>query len=412
MTLGSLRNQISVQTISTLLHLGVALLPCAGAVGLPLTCVALGSPDANPAPDVLVLRNGDTLHGKLVNAIQGKVTFHTEDLGDLSLGWDKIRELRTSEKFAVLEKNIKLRGRKNEDHVPIGAVTMRNQSVVVQTENASAPPPILTENALYVLDETEFDKQIHHSPGLFAGWNGSATAGATIVSATQKQYAFSGAVGLVRTVPTVTWLNLRHRDSIGFLGSYGKITEPSYFAAGIFVPEVTTKTAIYHAEAEHDEYLTSRVYALGQVAFDHNFSQNLDLQQIYGGGLGWTVLKRENQSLDLKGTIQYERQTFITGLPGTTERNLVGSTFAADYLLKTKVVTYTQGVQYIPAYNDASAYSVGETNTLGFLTYKNFGFTIGTIDTYLNNPAASLPPTKRNSFQFTMGLTYAINSKY
>jgi hypothetical protein len=34
------------------------------------------------------------------------------------------------------------------------------------------------------------------------------------------------------------------------------------------------------------------------------------------------------------------------------------------------------------------------------------------MDSYLNDPPVSLPPTKRNSFQFTMGLTYAIKSKY
>jgi hypothetical protein len=77
-----------------------------------------------------------------------------------------------------------------------------------------------------------------------------------------------------------------------------------------------------------------------------------------------------------------------------------------------KLLTYTQGVAYIPAYNNPRAYSVNETNTLTFPTYKNLGFTVGTLDSYLNNPPVSLPPTKRNSFQFTAGLTYAIKSKY
>jgi hypothetical protein len=77
-----------------------------------------------------------------------------------------------------------------------------------------------------------------------------------------------------------------------------------------------------------------------------------------------------------------------------------------------KLLTYTQGVAYIPAYNNPRAYSVNETNTLTFPTYKNLGFTLGTLDSYLNNPPASEPPTKRNSFQFTMGFTYAIKSKY
>jgi Protein of unknown function, DUF481 len=383
----------------------------AAALSAAPTCVAQTNPAA-PAPDVLVLSNGDSLHGKFVSAINGTVTFHSDPLGDITLTWDKIKELQTGQKVAAIDKSVKLHGRQNAGKIPTGTVVVQNKSMTVQPESGPALPSIPEENFPYIVDVTTLNKQITGHPSFLQGWNGSATAGATVVTATQKQYAFSGAVGLVRNVPTVSWLNLRNRTSIDFLGSYGKITEPSYFSAGVFVPAVTTKTAIYHAGAERDEYLTSRVYALGLVAFDHNFSQNLDLQQIYGGGLGWTVLKTENQTLDLKGTIQYERQAFITGLPGTTERNLVGSTFAADYLLKTKILTFAQDVAYIPAYNDPSAYSVGETNTLGITAYKNFGFTIGTIDTYLNNPAVSLPPTKRNSFQFTMGLTYAIKSKY
>jgi len=49
---------------------------------------------------------------------------------------------------------------------------------------------------------------------------------------------------------------------------------------------------------------------------------------------------------------------------------------------------------------------------VAFPTYKNLGFSVGTMDSYLNNPPATLPPTKRNSFQFTMGLTYAFKSSY
>jgi hypothetical protein len=392
------------------LSAGIRGIVLAAALSATLTCVAQTKPASTPAPDVLVLSNGDTLHGKFVSAINGTVTFHSDPLGDITLTWDKIKELQTGEKVAAIDKSVKLQGRHNAGKIPTGTVALQNKTVTVQPERGPALPPIPEENVPYIVDVTTMNKQINGHPSLLQGWNGSATAGANVVTATQNQYAFSGAVGLVRSVPTVTWLNARNRTSIDFLGSYGKITEPSYFNAGVFVPEVTTKTAIYHADAERDEYFTPRVYALALVAFDHNFSQNLDLQQIYGGGLGWTVLKTETQTLDLKGTIQYERQAFISGLP--SERNLVGSTFAADYLLKTKILTFSQDLLYIPAYNDPSAYSVGETNTLGFTAYKNFGFTIGTIDTYLNNPAISLPPTKRNSFQFTMGLTYAIKSKY
>ena len=45
--------------------------------------------------------------------------------------------------------------------------------------------------------------------------------------------------------------------------------------------------------------------------YDHNFSQSLQLQQIYGGGIGYTIIKQPKQTLDLKALIQYERQDFI-----------------------------------------------------------------------------------------------------
>ncbi len=67
---------------------------------------------------------------------------------------------------------------------------------------------------------------------------------------------------------------------------------------------------------------------------------------------------------------------------------------------------------FIPAFNNPRAYSAQETDTVTFPTYRNFGFSVGTMDSYLNDPPATLPPTRRNSFQFIMGVTYAIKSSY
>ena len=64
------------------------------------------------------------------------------------------------------------------------------------------------------------------------------------------------------------------------------------------------------------------------------------------------------------------------------------------------------------AYNNSKAYSANETNTLAFPAYKRLSFSVGTLDSYLNDPPVSLPPTKPNSLQFTMGISYAIKSKY
>ncbi len=394
-------------------HRMIGLLVAFSALGLSVNGYAQSKAGENTEPDVLVLSNGDTLHGKFVNEINGKVTFHTDAFGNVTLGWDKIKELHTHQKFAVLNSQEKAPSNKAARQMPTGTLAVQNETITVQPENQPAEPPIPVKHAQYIMDAATLDKQVNREPGFLAGWSGAATAGATLVAATQNQYTVSGGVGLERTVPTVPWLRTRNRSSIGFTGSFGKITQPAYTDPGppaVLVPAVTTKSVIYHADAERDQYFSTRMFALAQTAFDHNYAQNLDLQQIYGGGIGWTALKSPRQQLDLKATMQYEKQQFIKGTPNNL--NLFGSTYSANYLLHTKLFTYTQGLSYIPAYSNLHAYSATETNTFAFPAYKNLAFSIGTLDSYLNNPPASLPPTKRNSFQFTMGITYAIKSKY
>jgi hypothetical protein len=386
-------------------------------LGAALTAIAQTKPSENREPDVLVLSNGDTLHGKLINLIQGKVTFHSDPLGDITISWDKVKEMHTTGRFAVVEKSLKLRGRKSAGDIPAGTLEVANQVVTIQPDSGAASPPIPVKNAVNILDAATLKKELTHEPGFFSGWSGAATAGATVITATENQYTVSGGIDLIRVVPSASWLNPRNRTSVDFTGSFGKIIQPGYTVAAVppataptFVAPVTSKSAIYHADAERDEFLSPHVFALAQTAFDHNYSQDLDLQQIYGGGLGWTVLKKPNQEANIKATVQYEKQSFISSSTGANQ-NLVGSTFAANYLFKTKLLTYMQGVSFIPAYNNARAYSANETNTFAFPAYKNLSFEVGTLDSYLNDPPLSLPPTKRNSFEFTMGLTYAFKAK-
>ena len=383
------------------------------AMGLHLYGAAAdgAAPDKTPENDTLVLANGDVLHGKLMQEVGGTVTFHSHPLGDLTIKWENIKELHTTESYAVFDKTVKTKKRREGKNLPSGPIDVANGLVTMHPASQATIAPIPVKNAEFVMDEKELDKQLNHEPGFFTGWNGSATAGATLVSATENQYAVSGSIGLVRVVPTVTWLDTRNRTSADFSGSFGKITQPGYTSGGVFTPPVVTKSSISHFDAERDEYFSPRMYALGQAAFDHNYSQDLNLQQIYGGGLGWTAIKKETQEADLKGTAQYENQQFITGA-SSANQSLIGSTFSGSYLLKLKFVTFTQGVSYIPAWNNTRAYSAQETDTFAFPAYKSFSLSMGTLDSYLNDPPATLPPTRRNSFQFTMGLTYAFKSKY
>jgi hypothetical protein len=384
--------------------------------------MALGAPaHAAPqkppkAPDVIVLSNGDTLHGTFIRSVNGTVVFQSGPLGQLHISWSSIKQLRTSEPFAVLKKSATSR-QIQSGQLPTGRLILANQVLSVDPIEPALSAHIAKiplKSVRIVTRLATLQKQLGHHQGFLQGWNGSATAGASLVTATEKQYTVTAGVSLDRVAPTVSWLHHRNNTQFNFSASYGKITQPAYYdATGTLVPAIVTKTAIYHFDGERDEYFSPRFFALAQTAFDHNFSQNLQLQQIYGGGIGWTAVQTHRQEVDLKATVQYEKQHFISSAGGSNpDQNLIGSTFSTNYSLQLKPFTFQQSLNYITAYNNAKAYSANETNKLIFPTWKNFALSVGTNDSYLNFIPISYPPTKHNSFQFIMGLTYSFHSSY
>src|ERR1022692_4373013 len=154
--------------------------------------------------------------------------------------------------------------------------------------------------------------------------------------------------------------------------------------------------------AERDEYLDHSIFVFGQAVYDHNFSQGLTLQHTYGGGIGWTVIQDPNQTLDLKGSVVYIRQQFEE----PPDQDLIGSIFAEHYRRKFKRGLVADQQLFIQrAWNGTRAYSASFNTLLTLPVYKRLVASTGVIDTFLNDPPAGF---KKNSFQFTLGLTYTL----
>ena len=365
---------------------------------LPVNLIAQTTHDAaapKPAPDVLVFTNGDQLTGKLERAVGGSVVFKSDMAGELTIGFDKIRELRSGTMFALLRKGAPLK-----DAAPQGTVQVVEGNVVI-TPVAAAPITAKPADVAFLVDQPTYDKAIARKAAVLEGWNGAITAGATIVRSTENNDTYNAAINLVRAIPTVPYLPARNRTAVDFTDTYGKLTQP--FIAATATPASVVKTSIYHADAERDEYFSPRVYALGNVDFDHNYSQGLQLQQIYGGGVGWTVSKTAKQELDVKAQVQYEKEEFDTP---SSNVNIFGSTFAEMYhrTLPRKLV-FTETANYIPGWSDTMAYSANVTAALVMPVFKRLGASVSITDNYLNNPS---PGFNRNSFQFTAGVAYAL----
>ena len=206
---------------------------------------------------------------------------------------------------------------------------------------------------------------------------------------------FTGAVSLVRAIPTETNFPPRNRTTFNFTGSEGYLEQPN-------TPKL--KTEILHADAERDQYFTgSHVYAFGQAAFDHNYSQGLTLQQNYGGGIGWTMIDHPNETLDLKGNVEYIHQQFQES---TADQSLVGSSFSENLLRKLpRGAAFTEQLVVTPAWNNPNSWMALASAGINIPVYKRLTFTMSALDSYLHNPA---PGFRKNSLQATTGLTYTV----
>lgn len=163
------------------------------------------------------------------------------------------------------------------------------------------------------------------------------------------------------------------------------------------------KTDIYHGGIQRDEYLSTSLFVFGQGAFDHNFSQGLNLQQTYAGGLGWSVIRRPNETLDLKAGITYIRQSFQGA---AVTRNELGSVFEEDFMRGLRRgIKFTEQIIVAPAWTNSDALTAAGNATLTIPVYKRMNFSLGAIDNYLHDPPVGF---KKNSFQAIMGLNYTL----
>jgi len=351
-----------------------------------------------PAPDVIVFTNGDQLTGTLERGVGNSIVFKSDVAGEITVSLDKVKELRSSGSFAVLRKDIPV----SRKTVTPGTVIYGDGKLTL-AEPTGAPEIVPANQIAYIIDQPTYDKELEKKPGLSYGWNGAVNGGATIVRSTDYGETYTAGLALVRAIPAVPFLPARNRSSFHLQETYGKLTSP-------VIPQTTppsapavTLTSIFHTDAERDEYFSPAFFALAQTSFDHNYSQGLDLQQVYGGGIGWTALKNPKQELDVKASMQYEMQAYLAS-SGTPNQNLIGSTISEAYHrnLPRKLV-FTESFSILPAWNQLNAYSANGSVGLLMPVFKRLSLTLTTTDNFLNDPAAGY---NKNSFQFVTAASY------
>lgn len=374
---------------------------------------AIDPPAKPPAapPDTLVLTDGEQLIGKLVKVLSGAVTFHSDVLGDVTVPLAKIKELHTAQagQFAVVAKNQHLTRKSAAQGIPVGTIAIENNAIHVTPKQAPVQS-IPAKNVAFLIDEPTYRREMTGHQDFFYGWTGSVTAGATLVESTNSAETYTGAVALVRAIPATSWLPPSSKTTFNMSGTYGLAKQPQIGSgASILQPASTTKTDILHGGAEYDRYWSTAFFGFASASADHNYGSGLQIQQSYGGGVGWSALRTPRNSLDVKAEMQYEQQQFYNGASsqfGTPTLNLASA--AISETLKYNfphALVLNQNVSLNPTFNVTQAYSAVANAGLIFPMYKRINFSFTSTDNYIGDPPQGY---QRNSFQLTAGATYVI----
>jgi hypothetical protein len=347
-------------------------------------------------PDVLISTTGEKLIGELESATAATVTFKSEVAGEITVAWSKIKELHSTRRFAVIPKKVKISNTEEAKTIPEGTVSVAEKRIEITPRPGAAARTVSLADSGHVVDEKSFQRAFK-SPGLFGGWGGSISAGTSLIVATQNSTTVDGDLTLERVVPGLDWRSPSNRTAIDLSAEYSRShstlpTNPS-----------KVKTFVYQADAERDQYLVPRLFGFGQMIYNHDYSQNLSLAQGYLGGLGWTIWKTPTQELDLKGSVGYVQRIYYTS---AFNKRLIASTFGESYRSKRRHgVQFHEYLSFIPAWNNSEAYAAAGNAGLTIPISGTFSLDLDSRDSYLHGVPTGY---KKNSFQFTVDLSYTL----
>jgi hypothetical protein len=373
----------------------------------------------------LTLKNGDRLTGQLLNSTGTEIKFKSDLAGEVTVQWDNVTELKSDRDFAVIPKDVK--NSRDSAAIPQGVIKIREKTIAVtpiaagkpetaatlpkageeasvsnkeagSNKDAAAVKEIPTAQIGFVVDDVSYQKEIHRRIGFTSGWDGHITTGSTTILSTQKSFLISVNSALKRSIPTVSWLDPKLRTTIDFNLSAGKTTQ---------VGDPDTFTNVYHVGAERDEYFSRKGYYLQVTSFDHDFSQGLVLQQIYGAGVGATLVKNTKHEFDITADLHYESQQFnATANVSELNLHLIGSSLTEAYSHKWAKMTFDEKLSADIAWNNANAFSASANSSVRMPIYKQLGFSVSVIDNFLNNPQVGYD---KNSLQFSTGLAFTLH---
>jgi len=356
-----------------------------GTVLLWLASVALADVDK------VTLKNGDRFSGTIVSGDGKALLMKTEFAGDVTIKWDAITAIESSQDLHLTLKD----GQRIS-----GKVSTTDGKFVVAGAAATAAPAdkdsiVAVRNDVEQKSfDTEAAKMAHPKFNYF--WSGLLDTGLALTSGNSSTLSYTLATIAVRETP---------RDKLTVYSTYVYANDNS-------TPPTRTTANYFRGGVRGDLNITPRIFLFALADFETNQLQHLNLRQVYGGGIGYHVIKSDRTTFDVFGGASYDRDSFgqyfllnpLSFFPGQTTNSaeiLVGEELHTQIAART---TIGERFVFYPNMSNLGQYRYQFSATSATIIKKWLSWQITFTDGYLSNPPFGL---KSNDLLLSTGLRVA-----
>jgi len=326
--------------------------------------------------DTVVLKNGDHLTGT-VEVSDGKdVTLKTDFAGEIKIQWSAVQELKTDKPIYVVTPDKK---------TVSGTVSTDGSNLLIHTANNGTVQIALAQVTVVRSSdvETAYEKSLH--PSLLEAWKGGASLG------------FAVARGNSETTNLTTGFTAGRKTLHDELTLY----ESSLYSTNDLPGGGVIANSILGG-AKFDRNFTKRLFVFVSADYAHDALQDLNLRQIYSGGLGVHLINNPNTTLDFLAGANYTRETYGGGATAV-DRNLAGITVGEDFMHKFgKSTTLTEVFYFYPDLSNTSEYRFSLDAASVTKINKWLGWQTSLTDRYVTDPP--IAGTKSNDIIFSTGI--------
>jgi hypothetical protein len=343
--------------------------------------------------DQITLKNGDRLTGDIIKSDEKVLVIKSEFAGEVTVQWAAVDTISSTQTLHV--------GLKGGQTI-VGTATPSDGKVQLQTREAG--PILTTKDAIVVIrsdkEQAAYDaamERLQH-PHLGDFWSGTLDTGLSLTRGNSATLSYTLAGRAVRQTD---------RDKITAYATavYGKndTTSPSQVIAHQITGGVRA-----------DVNFSARWFAFGATDFNSNALQNLNLQNVIDGGIGYHLIKTKNTQFDIFGGAGYNQEFFgAYNLPNpvpppptlafaaVTQRNaeaLVGEQF--DTKLGSRS-TFSETFTYFPNLSGPSGYRFTFNSVLSTAISRWLGWQFSLNDNFISNPPTGI---KGNDLLLSTGL--------